>query len=122
MGPIEVAAIIGAASWVPQVTSWITGKVTQPILRVIPSRVPEIGYSGVGPVFNLTCSILVDKKDAIIDRATVTVEHERGQQVHLTWALLTETFSEYRGGRYDQIGKSQLAIALTVSPRLPVDR
>lgn len=95
---------------------------TRPLLRVIPSRVPEIGYSGVGPVFNLTCSVLAEKKDAIVDRATVTLEHERGQKVNLNWALLTETFSEYRGGRYDQIGKSQLAIALTVTTRIPVDR
>jgi len=124
VGPIDWAAIIGAASWVPQVTGWVSRKLTRPALRVIPSSFPEIGYTGFGPIFNLSCAISAEKKDAIIERVTAILEHERGQKMDLTWVQLSETFSEFRGspGQSELVGKSQAAIALKISTLLLAEK
>ncbi|MDP1859734.1 MAG: hypothetical protein Q8K82_13760 [Gemmatimonadaceae bacterium] len=76
---------------------------------------PEVGYTTFGPIFNLPCAISADNKDAIIERMTVVLEHARGQKINLTWARLSETFSEIRGPEgTSEVGKNQPAIALKV--------
>ena len=115
MNALDWAAVIGAAAWVPQVVGWVSRKLTQPSLRLVPSSAPEVGYTTYGPILNLTCAISAEKKDAIIERITATLEHQRGQKINLTWTTLSETFSQIRGPEgTTEVGKNQPAIALKV--------
>lgn len=116
MGVFEWVAIVGAAAWAPQVIGWIAHYLAKPKLRIIPSNAPEIGYTSFGPIFNLTCSIAAERKDAVIERITVTLKHERGQHIFFLWDTLNETFSQIRSKEgLTEVGKNQPAIALKVS-------
>lgn len=115
MKPLEWVAIVGAAAWIPQVLGWVVRKLAVPSLRLVPSNAPEIGYTSFGPIFNLTCAISAEKKDAIIERITCTLKHERGQTLSLRWTTLNETFSQVTGPQgMSEVSKSQSAIALKV--------
>src|SRR5437867_4178650 len=94
MTPLDWVAIVGAAAWIPQVLGWAARKLTEPSLRLVTGIAPEIGYTSFGPIFNLTCAISAERKDAIIERVSCTLEHERGQRLRLSWARLSETFSQ----------------------------
>jgi hypothetical protein len=116
MNAFEWIALVGAAAWIPQVVGWVAGALARPRVRVIPSRAPEIGYTTYGPIFNLTCAISAARKDAVIERITALVTHERGQSTTFTWVTLNETFSQVRGPEgVTEVGKNQPAVALKVS-------
>lgn len=116
MGVFEWIAILGAAAWVPQVAGWISRALVKPRLKVIPSNAPEIGFSSLGPIFNLTCAISAEKKDGIIERITARVRHERGHTNEFKWATLNEVFSQVRSTEgIAEVSKNQPAIALKVS-------
>ena len=120
---IDWAAIIGAAAWIPQIIGWVARKLTVPKVRLVASGAPEIGYTTYGPLFNLTCAISAERKDAIIERMTVRLEHEKGQVLNLTWSRLHELFSEIRGPEGTaEVGKNQQAIALKVGTLLLAER
>jgi hypothetical protein len=115
MTAIDIAAIVGAAAWVPQIVGLISRKLTKPKVRLVSGSAPEVGYTTFGPIFNLPCAISAENKDAIIERMTVSLEHARGQKIDLTWSRLSETFSEIRGPEgTSEVGKNQPAIALKV--------
>lgn len=115
MNAFEWASIVGAAAWVPQVVGWVGRFFTKPILRVIPSRAPEIGYTSLGPIFNLNCAISAERKDGIIERITAQLTHERGQNMEFYWISLNETFSQVRSAQgIAEVTKNQHAIALKV--------
>ena len=120
---LDWAAIIGAAAWLPQVTSWVARRLATPTLRLVPSPAPEIGYTTFGPIFNLTCAISAERKDAIIERIRATLKHERGQEINLTWTTLDETFSQIRSPEGTaQVVKNQPAIALKVGTLILAER
>ncbi len=115
MKPLDWVAIVGAAAWIPQVLGWIARKLAKPSLRLVTGIAPEIGYTTFGTIFNLTCAISAEKKDAIIERVICTLEHERGQRINLNWVRLSETFSQISGPEGTaEVGKHQPAIALKV--------
>jgi hypothetical protein len=109
-------AIVGAAAWLPQALGWIMRRVTRPLVRIVPHHSPEIGFTSFGPIFNLTCAISADRKDAVIERMTASLAHERGQKLELVWSTLNETISQIRSpSGTAEVGKNQPAIALKVS-------
>lgn len=120
MTPTDWIAIVGAAAWLPQIGSWAYRLLVKPELRLIPGPSPEVGFTSLGPIFNLTCALSASKKDAIVEKMTAELRHERGEQRLLTWALLNETFSELRNaaGEHAEFSKRQPAIALKVSTSL----
>lgn len=116
MGAFEWAAAIGAAAWLPQVITWIAKWFAKPKLKIIPSNTPEVGYTSFGPIFNLTCAIAAERKDAVVERVSVSLRHERGQKSLFIWESLNETFSQIRSTKgFAEISKNQPAIALKVS-------
>jgi hypothetical protein len=112
----EIVAFIGAAAWLPQIASWIYKKYSKPIIKLIPSSKLELGYTAFGPIINLTSSISSQKKDALIDRITLKVTHEKGDTRLLTWKFLNEIQQQIRShtGETAEILKNQPAIALKV--------
>lgn len=116
MTTFDWVAIVGAAAWVPQVLGWIARRFTTPRLRVIPGRSPEIGYNSLGPIFNFPCAISADRKDAIVEKATIRLTHENGQATDFHWIFLNETFSQVKSPEgVSEVGRNQPAVALKVS-------
>lgn len=124
MTAFEWIALVGAAAWVPQIAFGAYKLFVRPKVTLIPGPIPEIGYSLLGPVFNVTCAFAVSRKDAIVQRMTARISHANGESRLLTWALLNETFSEIRSetGERAEFAKRQPALALKVSTSLLTEK
>jgi len=116
MNAADLAAYIGAAAWIPQITGWIYGRFAKPVLMLVPDRYAEVGYTSYGPIFNLRIAISVDRKPAIIDGIELTLRHEDGEVRNLRWTGLNETFSEIRddSGNRSVISRDQTPIAVKI--------
>lgn len=116
MNPAEIAAYIGAAAWLPQIISWAYKSYSKPSLKLITSPTFQLGYTTLGPIINLTCSISAETRDALIEKIEIILKHEKGEKRTMTWSLLYEKQQEitnYMGERAE-IAKNQPAIALKV--------
>lgn len=85
MTPAEIAAYVGAAAWAPQIAKYLYQTYAKPKLKLISAPTVSIGYSSSGPIVNLTTSISADRKDAVIEKMTFSVVHEKGEERELTW-------------------------------------
>jgi hypothetical protein len=117
-------AIVGAAAWLPQIGQWIYTLASKPKLKVLPAPTVSVGYNILGPIVNLMVSISAERRDAVIEKITLKVRHDKGEERHLTWKLLNETFSQIRTptGESAEYIKDQPAIALKVSTLLLVEK
>jgi hypothetical protein len=91
---VDIAAIVGAAAWLPQIIGWIQKSLAKPILRLIPAAAPEIGFTSFGPILNLTCAFTTARKNAIINDIRVKLKHENGETLALQWNAIVENKSE----------------------------
>lgn len=113
----EIIGIIGAAAWLPQIGGWIYSAFSRPKIDLVPAPLPQVGYTCLGPIFNLTCAISASRKDAIISKMTANLRHETGRTLAFSWKTLNETFSNIRSttGETAEVTKNQPAVALKVS-------
>lgn len=116
--------IIGAAAWLPQIATWAWKAATRSHVRLIPSPVPEVGYNLKGPILNVTGALSASRADAVIEKMVAIVRHETGQELSLTWAFVSETFSQMQtaDGQSAEYHRSQSAVALKVPTSLLVER
>ena len=94
MDALDWIAIIGAAAWTPQIITWVTRALTQPKVSLHLHSLPQIGYTTLGPIFNVTFALLSENKDAILNKISATLKHENGATYSLDWAGLSEALSE----------------------------
>jgi hypothetical protein len=122
--PADIAAYIGAAAWLPQIGSWIYDRYVPPVVRIIPERQVQLGYTTLGPIFNVRLALVADRKDAIVEHMEARVRHEQGDVHTFTWTGLREMFSEITdsAGNRGVVERDQPAIALKVSTALPVEK
>ncbi|HEX8503537.1 MAG TPA: hypothetical protein VF659_23335 [Pyrinomonadaceae bacterium] len=120
----EWVALIGAAAWLPQIGQWIYALAAKPKLKVLPAPTVSIGYNILGPIVNLMVSISAERRDAVVEKITLKIRHEKGEERQLTWKVLDETFSQVRThtGESAEYIKNQPAIALKVSTLLLVEK
>ena len=64
-GLYEVLAILGASAWLPQLVVFISKKFSKPKLTIIPDKDVEIGFTSLGPIFNIQIAFLAEKKKQI---------------------------------------------------------
>jgi hypothetical protein len=115
---IDLAAVVGAAAWFPQIFGWLYRWLAKPKLRVVSGPKAEIGYNNTyNAIANLNLAISASRKDAIIERMTIETTHENGDKHLFTWVFLNEFFSEMRNqmGERVEVAKNQSAIALKIS-------
>jgi len=112
-----ILALLGALSWLPQIISWIHSLLAKPKLRFVPEDTTEIGYSSFGPILNQSFAISTSKKDALIEKVTLTLIHESGAKHDLSWRILDERGPEITSptGSWAEVRKNQPAIALKIS-------
>ncbi len=117
MDIVEIAALIGAAAWLPQIGQWVYRFVTKPKVVFVPVRNFEVGFSVYGPMLNMRAALGAERKDATITFVKATLRHERGRTITLHWTSFTETFSQMRdkSGETTEIEREQVATALRIS-------
>ncbi len=117
MNPTEFAAYLGAAAWLPQIGTWLYRAVTRPKVLVVPEKTVEIGYTTLGPIFNLRLALSVARKDIVIDSLKVQIRHADGDEHVLTWVGTQEILSEISDGlgHRQRVEKFEGAIALKLS-------
>ena len=112
----DLAALVGAAAWVPQLGSWIRGALSRPKLALFPSPSPEIGFMAYGTALNLPCVISASVDDAVIVAFEAELTHESGQRFTLPWRGLSESLAEIESssGEVEHHRRQQPALALKV--------
>lgn len=110
-------ALVGAASWLPQIISWFYSWIAKPRLRFVPEDKTEIGFTSLGPIFNQSFAISTSRKDALIERITLAIVHESGAKHDFYWKFLDERGAEITSTTGDraEFRKNQPAIALKIS-------
>ncbi len=117
MSATDIAAWIGGGGTLFQVAERLAKYFIKPTLNIISAPTVTVGYSDLGPVVFLTVSISAEKKDALIEKISLTATHEKGDSRMLTWTWLTETPFQVAvpTGETMDFQKSQAAVALKVS-------
>lgn len=116
--------IVGAAAWLPHIATWVWKAATRPQVRLIPSPIPEVGYNLKGPILNVTGALSASRADAVIEKMVAVVRHESGHELALSWAFVSETFSQMQtaDGQSAEYHRSQSAVALKVPTTFLVER
>jgi len=112
-----ILALVGAAAWLPQVGSWVYSIFSKPTLRFVPEDTTEIGYTFYGPILNQAFAISTSRKDALIERISLSIIHEKGEQHDFHWKFLDEKGAEITSatGERAEFRKNQPAVALKIS-------
>lgn len=120
----QIAAFVGAAAWLPQVFSWIKKLISKPKIIIIPDRIVEIGYSNLGPVFNLRLAVSTNTNDVLLDNFQVKITHESGDSKTLDWRATKETLNQVRNevGVSHTVEKEESGIAVKVRQDTLVDK
>ncbi len=114
----EIAAYVGAAAWLPPILFLLYHMFVKPTVVIVPERQFELGYTTYGPIFNLNLALTAKRKDAVIERISVTLTHEDGEVHNFHWVGMTENISQIRDPvtfHTQTIEKVQPAIALKLS-------
>lgn len=124
MTPAEIAAYIGAAAWLPQIATWIYRYFIQPVVTIIPDKYAEVGFTSLGPIFNVKMVFSSQNKDLIIDGFELLLKHSDGDTHTLRWSGLSETFSEITdtAGNRQVIGRDQTPIALKIGTESLIEK
>lgn len=124
MTSTEIAAYIGAAAWIPQISYWIYRNYITPKITIVPDKNLEIGFTSFGPIFNIRMAFSADRKDAIIDSFEVILKHEDGEERVLRWAGMNETVSEITDslGNRQVVSKDQPAIAFKIGTESLIEK
>ena len=113
-GLSDIVALVGAAAWLPHVARYFS----KPKVTIIVGNSIEIGFTGLGPLFNPTLAFRTEKRDALITGVMFTVTHENGQVSRFRSMQLAETpaFSHSSSGESAAFQKTQSAVAAVVTP------
>jgi hypothetical protein len=124
MTPADIAAYIGAAAWLPQIGKWAYDAWMTPKLRIVPGGDVLLSYTNLGPTVQLTASLFVQRRDALIERIALDSNHELGEKRHLVWVLVSELSHQLTvpTGEMVNFGRSQPATAIKVGTESPTDR
>ncbi len=109
-------AIVGAAAWVPQIITWVYRVLTKPKLSLYLDKTPQVGYNSLGPIFNVSFALLSGRKDIVLNKFSVTLEHECGASYVFDWVGLSEDLSEIQNpiGMTMKIKKIYLPLVVKV--------
>lgn len=124
MTPADIAAWVGAAAWLPQITSWLYRLFVKPIVTIVPATEAEVGFTRLGPIFNVRMAFSCDRKDAIIDGIELDFTHGDGEKRTFRWAGLAETFSEIsdEAGNRSVVKRDESPIALKIGTQSLVEK
>lgn len=83
-------AVIGALAWTPYIFGTINQWLTKAKIRVITQKTAEIGFSTLGPIFNIRIACSVEHKDIVISDMKIRLRHESGEEKLFDWQGITQ--------------------------------
>ncbi len=86
-----VIGAIGAAAWIPQLVRMIASLVRKQVVFLATSGQCEIGFTELGPIFNIQTVIAVNSKEILIDSIEIEIQHESGSRQKFLWHEINES-------------------------------
>jgi hypothetical protein len=116
----DIAALVGAAAWIPQIWRYFQRPKVTPIV----GGQIEIGYTHFGPLFNPKIAFRVEKRAALVTGIEFAVVHERHQSTQFRCNQLVEygSFSESTSGEKAVHQRQQDVVAVVLNPMSIVER
>ena len=112
----EIAAVVGALAWVPQIISWIYNAVVKPSITFVVDHTAEVGFTTNGPIFNLTLAINAERKGVVLHGLQVILTHQSGEKHVFTWQGIVNRMGTMTAeGTRMPFEKDQNAIAIKIS-------
>ena len=96
MNGYEIAAVVGALAWLPQIAAFITSLFRRTKLSVIVQRQPQVGFTYLGPIFNLRMAFSASKKDIVISNVQFNIKHETGDVHVFSWQGMIQHFGQMK--------------------------
>jgi hypothetical protein len=116
MNIMNVVAIIGAAAWTPQIITWIYRFCTKPIITLYLHKTCQIGYTGLGPIFNIDLALMSERKAITLNNFSVNIKHENGASYLFEWDGISESLSEIQSPtELTSVKKSYLPLVVRVA-------
>lgn len=87
---IDWIAILGALAWTPHLIGAIKQWFSIAKIRVITQRTAEIGFSTLGPIFNIRLALAVESRDIVVSDMKIRLIHESGEEKVFEWQGITQ--------------------------------
>lgn len=118
MNTMDWVAIIGAGAWTPYIVKWVYRFFTRPKFTLYPNTKPQIGYTGLGPIFNIDLALLSENKAVTLNNFSINIKHENGAEFTFDWDGLSESLSEIQNpsGLPTSIRKEYLPLVVRIVP------
>lgn len=111
-------SIIGALAWVPHIITLLVKIFQKPILTITPADHCEIGFTELGPIFNIKAALTADHKNILIDSIEFNLKHESGSNYRFKWHEVSEVKGQMivPGITSQPIVQESEAIAIKILP------
>jgi hypothetical protein len=111
---IDFAAIAGAFAWLPQIWIFIKRILSLPKISIIIQRFSEIGFTPLGPIFNIRLAFSVDNKDIVIKNIQIKIRHESGEERLFSWQGIVQNLGKLSGpeGQFIPYEKENTVLAI----------
>lgn len=119
---LGLAAVIGAAAWLPILGQWAYRYFVKPSLDIVIGSTGELGFTTNGTIFNIQAAARVQTKPALITSIQMQLVHTNGRRIDLLWNGLTEDLSQVESTTGDRATytRSLPAIAVQVIPNTEI--
>ena len=91
---MDWVAVIGASAWTPQILKWVYQFFTRPNITLYLHPWTQVGYTTLGPIFNVSLALVSEKRDITLNNFSVSIKHESGASYTFNWDGLSEDLSE----------------------------
>lgn len=111
-------SLIGAAAWLPHLVMLSIKFLRKPKLVITPARICQIGFTELGPIFNLKVAITAEHENVLIDSVEFDVQHESGDKHRFRWHEISEQKGQMivPGIQSQPIYQESDAIAIKILP------
>lgn len=111
-------SLIGAAAWLPHLIGLVIKTLRKPRLSVTPARTCEIGFTELGPIFNMKVAITTEHENVLVDSVEFVIKHDSGDTYKFRWHEVTEIKGQMiiPGIQSQPIYQESEAIAIKILP------
>lgn len=85
-----VTGLIGAAAWIPPIISRVRKWLSKPVLTLTNANQCQIGFTELGPIFNIKFAITADIESVLIDKIYFELTHDSGAKFNFRWHEVVE--------------------------------
>tara|TARA_R110000850_G_scaffold177884_2_gene303707 strand:+ start:929 stop:1720 length:792 start_codon:yes stop_codon:yes gene_type:complete len=110
--------LIGAAAWLPHLVTLTIKILRKPKLTATPARSCEIGFTELGPIFNIKTALTAEHESILIDKVEFRILHESGDVHQFRWHEISEVKGQMivPGVQNQPIHQESEAIAVKILP------